>query len=245
MTDELPSLAEELQAHLKHAAAARHLVRQAVRGIHGEVSDRAVVCATLLARIANDLEAIEHLTALGFHLQASALAASTFEVTFALPGIVATDEAAREWILHEDPTQPVTRNRANVEAVLRQIGREDRIAAELRCYARLCMAKHANPLLQILQSAQINGDAVEIKLGGQFDEVSMGIGVFSLIHATRLAKIAVSHSREHIAGAIFDSIRVAFLELEETRQQLYLRAVARGWNIDHFTGLWGRLEEGP
>jgi hypothetical protein len=79
-------------------------------------------------------------------------------------------------------------------------------------------------------------------IGGQFDEVSIRTGVNALIHAARLAKIAIGHSEDHVDGATFHSIRLALLELEKPRELLYRRARARGWSVDPFVGLWGRID---
>jgi len=243
------ALKPELEDHFHLAREATQLVLECSSAVHVDdflsvpLARRA--CLSLMIRIANDLRCAALLALRGYPLQAATLVASIFEVSFTI-GYIGADEAlAAEWIEHRDPTQPFRHATVLVKRVLERepdAGGQDFLENERRCYAQLCLAKHANPLLQKAHGLRVGEDQASIQNGPELHEQALRVSWFALEHGARLAVAAAAHfSKNHLEGRqITQSMVDLTSRCLERRDMLIARAKAKGWGTNPFPGSWFR-----
>ena len=203
--------ADEFQAQrevLKHftplaAQAARtdSLFERATIAIaeHPMPGPPAVVGLILLARLANDLRVCGITSSLGYGLQAFGLAACIMEILGALAFIGDSKDRAIKWAEHTDLRQSYPpRVTEGIDAALTALGIPDPAARDdwQKAYKHMCMAKHANPRLSMLQGLHTQPSGLHHVFGPDTTQ----LGVF-------LAAEALSRAVGYSTAAIFVAAR--------------------------------------
>jgi len=203
------------------------------------------VAIKLLLRLANDLRCVQILSIRGYPLQAAILVASLYEVAFTIAFVGRDDDLAQAWLDHDDPTTPFRDAWTLTRAVIVELGIPEPDAQTrkfYRVYRQLCLAKHANPLLESRLGAELRGDVVMHSNGPDTSENAIRVAWFTLQNATGLALIALENFlRSHLnhcsaedLSALVDALEAIGIE----RERLAAAAVARWGNEDPFIGRW-------
>jgi hypothetical protein len=103
------------------------------------------VCSNLLARIANDLLALQSLAAAGLADQTATVATSTYECAVTICAIGEDGDMARKWLDCADPAESLS----SVKKLSKLA--EEKIGIELglySLYSKLCGVKHSSPAIQ-------------------------------------------------------------------------------------------------
>jgi hypothetical protein len=212
-----------------------------------EVSLARHVATGLLVRIANDLRCVTMSALSGYPLQAAALVATMYEVACAAVCIDSDDSLARTWSEHKDPTQlPSPFN--DVPGMTLAAHRllkvppdrlEEAVDAAYMAYRQLCMAKHANPLVQSehgFEKLESELAAVIGPLAGPQVEV---VTAFALEKAAACAVWALaSYIEHHVAIDKRPQLEPKLMILAQRRHELHEFMVERGMDKDPAPNLW-------
>lgn len=119
----------------------------------GEEAQTSEVCRSqhmLLGRVADDLSGTLLLAAVGYEMQAVALAACAFEAGHLSAHIGSDTIRAQEWLAWKSEKRMRWRIDEIIEGALSNAGRYSPAAAKRQYifYQGTCLAKHVNPLLQ-------------------------------------------------------------------------------------------------
>lgn len=130
-------------------------------GVEGLTAQHAV--AILLTRVLTELQAVAHLTTLGYPVQALTLTGTMLEVCHAASYIGADEDRATQWYEHTDTRSSYPRSvKAAIAALAARI--EAPKVAELReyevIYRQICMAKHAHPIALGQTTTVLHGDTL-------------------------------------------------------------------------------------
>jgi transcriptional regulator with XRE-family HTH domain len=200
------------------------------------------VVTALLIRLANDLRSAALLALRGYPLQSAALVSSIYETTYTIAYIGSDEGRAQQWIDHDDPTQPFKNIRALTKETILRLGLpkpEDFIAKQYLIYRQLCMAKHANPLLQQHHGIRREGTYWIASIGPDVTEDAVRVAWFALEHASGLGLMALkSFAIEHLALKADDELRNELEALDRCWQDLHDAAVTRWGTNDPFPGKW-------
>jgi hypothetical protein len=146
-----PQLRDHLTLTTNAYNSIGRLLEHASRGTFSQLSTSLQVTVKLLLRLANDVHGAEILALRGYPLQAATLVASVYEVAFTVALIGNDDRVAQAWLDHADRTSPFRDARDMTWAVIKKLNIPDadtRTGEFFRVYRQLCLAKHANPLLE-------------------------------------------------------------------------------------------------
>ena len=192
------------------------------------------VAMKLLARLGQDLACTIPLVATGYPVQALSIAASVFEVSFTVAYIRDEHARAQEWIDHDDPTRPFKRVLDLLQDVIAANS-----AKHYSTYRQLCMAKHANPLLEQSFGIQEQDGEILVRGGPVFDEVAFRMAWYALTNGAGLASIAIASVLTHHVDAEQVPALSSSLNSLSTRITGHTReALARGWDTDPYPGRW-------
>lgn len=119
--------------------------------------------AILLTRVLTELQAVAHLTTLGYPVQALTLTGTMLEVCHAASYTGADEDRATQWYEHTDTRSSYPRSvKAAIAALAERI--EALKAAEVReyevIYRQICMAKHAHPIALGQTTTVLHDDAL-------------------------------------------------------------------------------------
>jgi hypothetical protein len=207
-----------------------------------ELTQAFKVTSDLLIRLANDLRGVGLLAERGYALQAASLGASIYEVAYTVAFIGADEGLAQEWIRHEDPTRPFRGVWDLTVGGLRSLGldNEMRRRAQYRVYRQLCLAKHANPILEMIHGFRLEHGDVVGGTGPDSSEAAIRAARFALEHSVGLAGVAlkvflINHVRsEEASGPILERLG----HVEARRRELRKEAIARWGTENPFPDRW-------
>lgn len=207
-----------------------------------ELTQAFKVTSDLLIRVANNLRGVGLLAERGYALQAASLGASIYEVAYTVAFIGADENLAREWIRHEDPTRPFRGVWDLTVGGLQALGldTEARRGAQYRVYRQLCLAKHANPILEMVHGFRLEGGDVVGGTGPDSSEPAIRAARFALEHSVGLAGVAlkvfvINQVRpEDAARPILE--RLAHVEARQ--RELRKEAIARWGTENPFPDRW-------
>ncbi len=236
----------ELDDHLKLTQAAFNLISNAV----SEIPEQAVrsmpqslkVSVALINKLSNDLRTASLLALLGYPIQAAEVVASLYEAAFTIAHIGADERLAQEWINHDDPTKPFTNTRTMTRSGLAKLAVTDlgkQTSKQYLAYRQLCMAKHANPLVQMQHGFQlVSGDVLAFN-GPDTSEPAVRAAWFALEQSASLAFFALAsfisnHVPPERQPELFDKLE----DIARVRKELNERAIARWGPEDPFPGRW-------
>lgn len=247
------AMGHSLPEHFRLADGVLNLIN-AVIGAAPEVPMRQVplsrlVVTGLLVRIANDLRCVTMSALGGYALQAASLVASTYEVACAAVVIHSSDDLARTWLDHEDPTNlpaPFNSVPEMTRKALRLLMRdapEDQLTQHVdtayQAYRQFCMAKHANPLVQAEHGFVINERELAAVVGPFTGRNAERVAAFALEHAAACAIWALaSFVGHHLPQEARERFKGPLQDLAERRHALHELMVRRGWNKDPAPGRW-------
>ncbi len=200
------------------------------------------VAATLLIRLSNDLRSILLLAPRGYALQAASLAANIYEQAYTITYIGGLEARAEDWIHHDDPIhffRPIYELTREVVTELQLPNPNEQIQRQYRVYRQLCLAKHANPLLQMDHAFAIeSGQAIQ-RNGPDTSEPAIRAASFTLQHATGLTCLTlVSFVNNHLPPEFQRDFLARLDALEARRHQLSEAARERWGDEDPFPGQW-------
>lgn len=197
----LESLAVDLQLPLEVAQSAFNLISLAQSLAPDvpvkELAPARLAGSILLARLANELRSVALLAARGYALQAASLAASAYEVAVSITAMSDDDRLATKWLTHDDPTRlPIGVQKLTEIAVEKWSHSpiplpEDIVFRQYRAYSQLSMAKHANPLLQVLHGSHLGNGEVATANGPDTSEKAVQVAWFALEQASGLTMMAL------------------------------------------------------
>ncbi len=243
-------LEPQLREHLTLTTNAYNLIgrvlERAPRGTLAELPTSLRVAIKLLLRLANDVHGAEILVLRGYPLQAATLVASVYEVAFAAAFIGDDDRLAQEWADHDDPTHPFRGAKEMTRVVIEKLGIPNagtQTEEFFRVYRQLCLAKHANPLLESRIGVDLRTDLVVHSNGPDTSERAVQVAWFALQHAAGLVFIALvdfrgSHLLKYCDSEILSALGQALVAIGVDRERLQAAAVARWGTRDPFPGKW-------
>jgi hypothetical protein len=158
------ALVSELNDHLKLARDLTDLAGVIVERVENAPGDpRALhVCATLISRLINDLQACMHLVAKGYVTQLLSLTAGMLEIAHTSMFIGSMEDRAERWITHDEQASTPWSVYDMVQAVSKAVGAdEDATRREYeKIYRQSKMANHANPMAFSEVGVHVEGDSI-------------------------------------------------------------------------------------
>ncbi len=243
-------LATELGAHLTLAVDAFNMLSEVLshtpRAPMKDLPPSLHVAVKLLLRLSNDLRCVEILAGRGYSVQAMVLAASMFEVAFAVAYIGSDDTLAQEWTKHDDPTRSFRDVYAMTREGLAKLEVDDldlHARTEYKVYRQLCWAKHANPVLEKRVGIEVVGEVVVSMNGPSTAEDAVKAAWFALEHAVGLAVIAASsflmkQLKEICSTDDYNRLVRLVDSIGTRRKALESDAIGRWGTEDPFPGKW-------
>ena len=124
-------------------------------------------------------------------------------------------------------------------AQLKLPNHKDVVTKHYNTYRQLCMAKHANPLLEKSFGVRDEEDRSVLEAGPAFDEDAFRKAWYALANGADLASIAIEFVlRCHIAREQVESV-VQDLNALRTRVDAHTQfALSEGWDKDPYPGRW-------
>lgn len=240
------TLAPELDRHLELTLNVHNAVMQALSSLPDRPLSVLTQCekvqVNLMIRLANDLRCASLLAARGYPLQVASVVADLFEVAYSVGYIGANDERAQEWIDHEDPTTAFMSVRSLVDEVIGNAPIPDPREAAGRqyvIYRQLCMAKHANPLIQMQHGFEVEEDRVVAVAGPQGSEEAIRVLWFALETAVGLCHMALGAFAEwFLEPADREVVADLSISIETERAALHRLAIKRWGTEDPYPGRW-------
>ena len=207
-----------------------------------EVSVSRRVVTSLLIRVSNDIHCTAKLALQGYPLQALSLASTAYEAAICVAAIGGDDTLAEKWAEHSDPKRsfmPVRELIKQAFTNLRLSTNRASITSEYAIYSQLCLAKHANPILQMQYGFALESNNVLSFNGPDNSEYSVRAAWFAMEHGIRLSNIAIvgffeNHLPQNAHIVVIDDI----LELGRQREMLHQRALERWGNENPFPDQW-------
>jgi len=167
---------------------------------HATPGPRAKVVLILLARIANDFRVCGLTSSLGYGLQAFGLAASMMEILGALAFVGDSEDRAIKWAEHKDlgHSYPPT-VKEGIDAALTALGISDPAARDdwQKAYKHMCMAKHANPKLSMLQGLYTQPSGLHHVFGPDTTQLGVFLAAEALSRAIRYSTAAILVAAQH------------------------------------------------
>lgn len=197
------------------------------------------VCTKLLLRLNNDLRAIMML-AVGYDVQANALAASVYECAFTIGTIFDSRDLAKEWIEHDNPKVSFRNAFDLAKLALTNYGAHtDWTNAFYQVYRQLCWGKHLNPISKQQGGMQRVGDTVDYILGPRADELTERGVCYCAVFTVLFSMIGLEmFVRKHVKPANQTALLFELKALGERQQDLYKIGLARWGSADPFPGKW-------
>lgn len=153
----------------------------------------AKVCLILATRLANDIRVCSIASRQGYGLQGLGLVATVVELLGALSYIAASDDRAVAWAEHSNRRKSYPPLRDGISAALTTLGLTESAARDAwtREIERICMAKHANPMLSLEQGLRILPDGAYFVHGPDSSELGIKMCFLALYHAVGFGTGAV------------------------------------------------------
>lgn len=176
----------------------------------------------LTTRLANDLRVCSLTSQFGYGLQALVLAGTVLELVGSLSYVGDSDARSLAWANHSDHKHSYPPKVGDgIEATLKALGISDPAVSEnwKQAYTFMCMAKHANPFLSLLQGLGIDSSGAYHVCGPDTSDVGMMLSARALWYAigfgTFGVHVALGHSSDNVlqtqlrteARSINDSFR--------------------------------------
>jgi hypothetical protein len=243
-------LASALKGHLELTTEAFNIIGELLSSVpETRIHDLPAslrVAVKLMLRLSNDIRCTQILAVHGYPLQAMVLAGSAYEVAYTIAYIADDDVVACAWMEHDDPTcafRPVQEMVRCGLAKLEVPGSETAALTEYRVYRQLCLAKHANPLLEARFGSDVRADTIVHVNGPDTSEDAVRAAWFALEHSAAAAFIATaSFWKCHLprCGSAGDLARLhaAIERVGARRKHLEAAAIARWGTEDPFAGRW-------
>jgi len=241
------SLAKDLSPHVHLADRALDLAASTLDSLPPQrlatVPKSRRVASSLMARLMNDLRCVEIVVTRGYAIQGISLGGAIYETAFTIAYIGGDEEIAQEWIDHDNPVRPFRDARTLTKVGLANLGipnPEGQAKTEYRVYQQMCMAKHANPLLQMEHSIKVSNKTVEIFSGPETSEAAIRASWFALEHSAALLAIVASYSviKNHVPEEKRPPLVNEFHVIGTLRKRLEKRAKERWGTKDPFEGKW-------
>lgn len=200
------------------------------------------IATSLLVQLSNDLRASSLLALAGYSVQAVSIVSSMFESSYCIAAIGSDQSLAQKWVDHNKPTKSFMGVKAMVRKGLKNLGHpsvEKQTKIEYRVYSQLCMAKHSNPLFQMVHGFIIHeGDVVAMN-GPNTSENTIRAAWFAMEHATALSFIALlSFVKFHLDNKDNEDLVQQILSIGAARKKLEGEAKKRWGTEDPFPGKW-------
>lgn len=198
------------------------LVERSLEGVKQSgktFSPSAQVHTRLLLRLAQDLRATVLLVTRGHVLQALTVAATILEQAHELGYIGGDDDRAKKWLSHsaERRSYPATVSEA-ISATAQALQSPELEISGKSFYQKLCMAKHANPVLQREFGVKMEPGAMRIARGPFISPYSVALSRWCLNLSIRYVLLAVLlFSRFRMRA---DSARNTATEMEAIHEAL-------------------------
>ena len=196
----------------------------------------------LLVRVANDLRAASRLACLGYAEQAAALVAGLYEVALTVVHVGRDAGRALTWIDHDNPVRGPWSAKRLTESVAAKVdpkAPEKTAERVYRYYTQLCMAKHANPIVEMQHLKRIAPRVLEVSHGPDTSERAERTAGFALLHGVGLALVAQGFFVLDYVPLAGRPVLLKRRELlDAKRRQLTGQAAARWPGPDPFPGKW-------
>jgi hypothetical protein len=201
------------------------------------------VAASLLVRLMNDLRSVEVLVNRGYAIQGLSLATSIYETAYTMAFIGSDETAAQRWIDHDDPTKQFRDVWSLTRRGLMNMGAPDveqQAKVEYRVYRQMCMAKHANPILQMEHGITIANRKVEFCNGPETSDGAVRASWFALEHSTALVAVVATGSfiNNHVPQAKRPELVRELHVIGTLRKRLEAAAQRKWGTADPFKGKW-------
>jgi hypothetical protein len=189
---------------------------------HARPGPAAKVGLILTNRLANDLRVCSLTSYLGYGLQALVLGGTVVELVGSLSYVGESDSRAVSWAEHKDHRYSYPKSYVDgIEATLTALGIPDPAVKDnwKQAYRFMCMAKHANPFLSLLQGLGIDSFGAYHVCGPDTSDVGMMLSARALWYAIGFGTfgihVALGHCSDDVlqtqlrseAGSINESLR--------------------------------------
>lgn len=200
------------------------------------------VATVLLVRLSNDLRCVALLGLRGYALQAASVAATMYEVAHVVAFVGSDELRAASWADHPDPTKPFLNTRELTRHVIDGLKVDEPEAAierSYQIYRQLCLAKHANPLLQKEHGHYAEESADVAMNGPDTSEDATRVATFALEYASRFSLIALaSFVSNHVPTSQREGLSRRIRELNDEAMALDSAARQKFGTEDPFPGEW-------
>jgi hypothetical protein len=207
-----------------------------------EISLPQKVTTSLLIQISNDLASSSMLAFRGYAVQSVTIVSSMFETSYCIATIGSDQAMAQRWADHDDPTRPFMKVKDMIICGLRNFDHPDPKAQaeiEYRVYRQLCMAKHSNPLFQMLHGYFFSRDEVIAMNGPNTSENFIRASWFALEHAAAVSFIALmSFITNHLSVKENKDLLNQVVSIGDRREELENLGKKRWGTVDPFPGKW-------
>jgi len=198
------ALSNELSAYLGAVDAAYRAMGMAMEAVPEQLLEdiplaRRVACV-LLARLANDMRWSSLLVMHGYGLQAASIISSAYEVACAIVYIGSDQDRAERWVNHSSRTSSFMGVRSLTEAVVSQWNPDADYRNVYEKYGDLCMAKHANPMLQMHFGVSVDHESRTVQIGNNgpdCSDVGLQVAALALENAAGLGHMAATSYMKH------------------------------------------------
>ena len=200
------------------------------------------VTTSLLIQLSNDLASSSILAFRGYAVQSVTIVSSMFETAYCIATIGSDHTMAQRWVDHDDPTRPFIKVKDMIIRGLKNFDHPDpkeQAEIEYRVYRQLCMAKHANPLFQMVHGYVFSRDEVIAMNGPNTSENFIRASWFALEHAAALSFIALmSFITNHLSVQENEDLLNQVVSIGDRRKELENLAKKRWGTVDPFPGKW-------
>ena len=201
----------------------------------------------LLTQLAHHLRSMTILAPFGYPLPTATLAASVFEIGFAIAYVKLDENRAETWASHDNPVAGFKPVAELVEAVVAEAPTDTpsgQATNLYRNYSQLCTARHGNPVLVKETSLQVQEDAVVIEVGSHTGQQAVRVLQFALEQALGVACMALTDivNRGVIRSA---SLEERVQRTNEAYRELHAASIERWGKEDPFEGKWRQRRDPP
>lgn len=204
------------------------------------------VALSLCTKMSNDFRVVSLLALLGYPVQAATVAASLYESVYIIAYIARNNEIADKWIVHDDPIKPFISVAEMTKSALSNLGVTDSsmVNKQYAIYSQLCMAKHANPIVQKMLGISFDDGLLTLINGPDTSLVAERMACFALENAMGfvLAVALSSFIKNHIhldkQPALYERLKEVVSKFDKLRE-ISKRKYGTG---DPFPGKWKQIK---
>ena len=198
------AISKELEAYLDAVDAAYKAMGMVMEAVPEQLLEATPlarrVTSMLLARLANDMRCSSLLVMHGYGVQAASIISSAYEVACSIVYIGSDEDRAQRWVNHSSRTSPFMGAKPLTEAVVRECSPESDYRSVYEKYSDLCMAKHANPILQMWFGVSVDFESKTVHIGDNgpdCSEVGLQVAALALENAAGLGHMAATSFMKH------------------------------------------------